>query len=84
MSLVDRLIARYERRLPDDIVLRSPWSRHRLMVDETLSRYWSTWTLFITGPVMRTWGFWCPQGFVPWQKFVAADRGTVGAGCAQP
>lgn len=41
-------------------------------------------TLFITGPRLREWGFHCPRGWVPWQKFTAADdAGAVGAGCDQ-
>lgn len=42
----------------------------------------TAWTLFITGPVYRVWGFHCPQGWVPWHEFTAADdRGSVGRGC---
>lgn len=40
------------------------------------------WTLFITGPRVRQWGFYCPQGWVHWKKFTAAeDPGSVGKGC---
>lgn len=40
------------------------------------------WTLFITGPRYRQWGFWCPQGWVHWERFTAAhDPGAVGPGC---
>lgn len=53
---------------------------HRLVID----RGASCWTLFITGPVVREWGFHCPQGWVPWRKFTAADDpGSIGKGCAQ-
>lgn len=39
-------------------------------------------TLFITGPVVRAWGFYCPKGWIPWQRFVASrDKGDIGAGC---
>lgn len=42
------------------------------------------WTLFITGPKIREWGFWCPQGFVHWEKFTTpGDSSTVGKGCDQ-
>jgi hypothetical protein len=42
------------------------------------------WTLFITGPRIRNWGFHCPDAWVPWEKFTAADRpGEVGKGCEQ-
>jgi hypothetical protein len=42
------------------------------------------WTLFLTGPRVRTWGFLCPQGFVDWKSFTAADDpGSIGKGCDQ-
>ena len=42
------------------------------------------WTLFITGPRVREWGFYCPQGWVSWQKFTAKDdKGAIGKGCEQ-
>lgn len=42
------------------------------------------WTLFITGPRVRSWGFLCPQGFVHWRDFTAADDpGAIGKGCEQ-
>lgn len=43
------------------------------------------WTLIITGPKRRHWGFWCPKGFVPWEKFTApTGRGnTISAGCGE-
>lgn len=47
----------------------------------------SCWTLFITGRNVRGWGFYCPKGFVPWQKFTApnggAKSGAIGAGCGE-
>lgn len=41
------------------------------------------WTVFFTGPIVRAWGFHCPeQGWIPWQRFTAADDpGAVGKGC---
>lgn len=41
------------------------------------------WTLFVTGPRYRAWGFHCPeQGWIPWQRFTAADDpGAIGKGC---
>ena len=40
------------------------------------------WTLFITGPRYREWGFLCPQGWVHWKRFTAADDpGAIGPGC---
>lgn len=42
------------------------------------------WTLFITGPRVRQWGFWCPKGWVHWEKFTAPHNpGEVGRGCDQ-
>ncbi|UPG86809.1 hypothetical protein L2Y94_05495 [Luteibacter aegosomatis] len=60
------------------IAARMPKSAHRieLLADQACT------TLFITGPRMRNWGFHCRRGWVPWQKFTAAnDRGAIGAGC---
>lgn len=58
---------------------RKATHRHRLILESH-----TAWTLFFTGPVVRSWGFWCPQGFVPWEKFTASgDRGQVGRGCDQ-
>lgn len=40
------------------------------------------WTVFITGPRVREWGFHCPNGWVHWKKFTAADdAGAIGPGC---
>lgn len=42
------------------------------------------WTVFITGPRVRQWGFLCPQGWVHWKLFTAADDpGAIGKGCDQ-
>lgn len=42
------------------------------------------WTVVVTGPKLREWGFWCPKGFVVWQKFCAKDdKGSVGKGCGE-
>lgn len=52
---------------------------HRLALPEG-----DAWTLFITGRKVRTWGFWCPKGFVPWNKFVNPDDpGLPGRGCGE-
>ena len=60
------------------IVFRRATHRHRIeLIDGD-----PAWTLFVTGPVVRDWGFWCPKGFVPWQKFVEPNApGQVGRGC---
>lgn len=66
---------------PGDLVLRGPRAAHRI---EILPGRRCV-TLFITGPRLREWGFHCPNGWVPWQRFVATnDHGAVGAGCDQP
>lgn len=54
---------------------------HRLVLEPAAA---TCWTLFITGPRVRDWGFHCPQGWVPWRQFTAADDpGAVGKGCSQ-
>jgi len=59
------------------VVYRRAEDAHRLEVVDG-----PVWTLFITGKWERDWGFWCPQGFVPWRKFVdPLDSGKVGPGC---
>lgn len=79
---------------PGAVILRSPWSRHRieLLQAGSVARLQKLfphirqecWTIFITGPRLRDWGFHCPQGFVPWQKFTSpADKGNIGKGCDQ-
>lgn len=81
-------------RAPGSVVARTPRARHRvvLLSDTSLEQIRTTqpdfpsdcWTLFITGPRVRQWGFWCPQGFVPWQKFTSpAAKGEIGKGCDQ-
>jgi hypothetical protein len=57
-----------------------PRYAHRLVIDKGTD----CWTLFITGPRVREWGFHCPKGWVPWQRFTAADdKGAIGAGCGE-
>ena len=43
------------------------------------------WTLIVTGPKRRHWGFWCPKGFVPWERFVAKtpEGSETTAGCGE-
>jgi hypothetical protein len=84
----------FKLRTAGDMVLRGPRARHRLQLITAEQMPQShadfphltgeCWTLFITGPRMRDWGFWCPQGFVPWQKFTSpAAKGEIGKGCDQ-
>lgn len=92
------LRGRYLEHRPDgQVLLRKPWrpwapwrltfrlptSAHRVELRRTDSGHEApVWTLFITGPKVREWGFWCPRGWVPWQRFVAVGKpGEVGAGC---
>ena len=66
---------------PASLIFRSATHRHRIVLPKPGR---PAWTLFMTGRKRREWGFWCPQGFVPWRDFVAADdAGRVGKGCAQ-
>lgn len=63
------------------VAFRTAQHRHRI---ELFRSRPPTWTLVITGRKVREWGFWCPQGFVPWHKFVATDdHGNIGRGCDQ-
>lgn len=61
-----------------DVVFRPAEFAHRVeLIDGAPCE-----TLFVTGPKIREWGFHCPNGFVPWQDFVAADdKGGIGPGC---
>ena len=60
-------------------IIRFPTAAHRLIVSGD-----PVWSLFITGPVVREWGFHCPQGWVPWRKFVDdRDNGQIGTGCGE-
>lgn len=71
-------IHRKRKRQRGDIVIRSPWTAHRI----ELMREAPCWTLFITGPVMRVWGFHCRWGWRPWHKFVDLENpGLRGRGC---
>ncbi len=66
---------------PGSLIFRRPTAAHRLSLPIFGDRSWS---LFITGPVVRVWGFHCPQGWVPWQKFVSkTNKGSVGQGCGE-
>ena len=77
---------RRERRAPS-MKVSSPWRAHRVELFEIPGAPWvcsPTWTLFITGPRFREWGFHCPNGWVPWRKFTAADDpGSIGRGCGE-
>lgn len=67
------------------LAVRRPEHRHRvvLLKEEGKERKpIPCWTIVVTGPRVREWGFWCPQGFVHWQKFTAPNNpGEVGRGC---
>ncbi len=68
------------RRRCGSVVARFATTKHRI----ELINGNPCWTLFITGPRIRDWGFWCPQGFVPWQKFTSPNnKGEIGRGCGE-
>ena len=72
-------------RTAPSIVYRPAESIHRveLICDENGNDI-PCWTLVFTGPKIRVWGFWCPQGFIEWDKFVdSTDEGNIGKGCDQ-
>jgi hypothetical protein len=55
---------------------------HRVQLHKFAGKEQPVWTLFITGPRVRQWGFYCPQGWMHWKRFTAADDpGAVGKGC---
>lgn len=67
-------------RTAGDIVRREAAEAHRIELIEEKP----VWTLFMTGPVIREWGFHCPNGWIPFRKFVATDNlGAPGRGCEQ-
>lgn len=80
---------RWQWRPPGSVVFRKATSAHRLVLGGGVSRgCWrrerSCWTLFLTGPRIRNWGFYCPKGWIPWEKFVdQADPSQIGPGCGE-
>ena len=83
-------IEQRRRRLPGDLIFRSPWAAHRLELQPHFDPDLDVplppepvLTLFITGPVVRDWGFHCPKvGWRHWKDFTnPADKGAVGRGC---
>lgn len=69
-----------ERHFQDgDIVIRSPWAKHRLVL---ANKQPPARTIFIVGPRVKEWFFWCPKGPVHWKTFTSGAEGeTVGRGC---
>jgi hypothetical protein len=61
----------------------TPWRAHRIQLfGYPTHKRVPAWTIFITGPRLRNWGFHCPNGWIPWQRFTAADDpGAIGPGC---
>jgi hypothetical protein len=69
---------REDYRQAGSVLSRRAAAAHRLVLEPGEEAV----TLFITAPTCRAWGFWCPQGWTPWQDFVAKDDpGAVGPGC---
>lgn len=70
----------HERRLLTEGSLLFRWPRQAHLVE--LPEGTSCLSLFITGPKVRSWGFHCPNGWVPWRRFVdPTNSGAVGPGC---
>lgn len=67
------------------LALRRPTHRHRVrLLRDAAGKMLPCWTFVVTGPRVREWGFWCPQGFIHWEKFTApGEPGQVGPGCDQ-
>jgi hypothetical protein len=68
------------------ITFRKAEAAHRIAMDKTQQQGGDKpcWTIFITGPVIREWGFHCPNGWIPWRKFVDdRDSGLIGRGCGE-
>lgn len=67
---------------PWRLTFRFPTSSHRVELLRTDGWELPVWTLFVTGPRVREWGFWCPKGWIHWQRFVAmGNPGEIGPGC---
>jgi hypothetical protein len=87
------LAGSYLEHTPEGVFLRKAgqwkfrWGRapHRveLLTDPETGEPIPCWTLFITGPRVRDWGFYCPQGWVFWEKFTSSDGNDIGRGCDQ-
>jgi len=70
---------RYHRKA-GSFALRRPNMAHRVELATDWHEFWNgprrymverkpAWTLIFTGPKVREWGFWCPKGWVHWEKF---------------
>lgn len=58
--------------------------RHRVVLNKLKTlrlgeRPVPCWTMVFTGGTRRVWGFWCPKGFVPYDRF--GSQGDIGKGC---
>lgn len=71
-------------RMPGELIPRRPEDAHRIQLHrDRQGNPLPAWTLFTTGARVREWGFHCPNGWVDWRKFTAAnDSGAIGLGCA--
>lgn len=69
-------------RMPGSWYFRFGGAPHRVELPINRGEPVPCWTVFITGPRVRHWGFYCPQGWVHWKRFTAADdKGAIGQGC---
>lgn len=72
-------------RRPGMLVFRRAATPHRLVLRDQSRASWSLW---LRGPSTRDWGFYCPKGWIPWQKFCATpdyskpgSTSEIGPGC---
>jgi hypothetical protein len=67
------------KRYPFIPIYRSAETIHRIeLIDKK-----PIWTIFVTWKFERTWMFWCRDGPIPNEKFLAEDKNSVGKGCNQ-
>lgn len=66
------------RRRPFRPVFRRAETAHRIVLLDNQP----AWSLFVTLRRRRDWGFHCPNGWVPWQKFIeVTPDSAIGKGC---
>lgn len=61
-------------RAPGELIVRFGKTPHSVkLLALTDGGFQPAWSLFLTGPRYRVWGFYCPKGWVPWNKAVKTD-----------
>jgi hypothetical protein len=78
-------------RKPGSIIFRRGETPHRLTLgysSEDGKTQRPSWSLWLRWPSRREWGFYCPKGWIPWQKFCAmpdyskpGSTSEIGPGC---